>query len=112
MKQMSYSSVDPIVRAWAQRHSLTLFTSFADREARFAYTSSKAGECFQIWIDDPADGKISVHAAGVEGRRMDDPPADWLVPISGLDTALEDAWATVMSWMAPSERFLPLGGKT
>src|SRR5579864_1694874 len=104
---MSYASADPKIRAWAQRHCLTLFTSFAERESRFAYTSSKAGDCFQIWIDLPADGQISVHAAGVDGQWTNEPGEDWRVPISDLDAALEDAFATVIGWMVPSERFLP-----
>jgi len=108
---MIYTSVDSQIRTWAQRHSLMLFTSFADREARFAYTSSKSGECFQIWIDPPLDGQICVHAAGVVGRRVDDPPEDWCVPLLDLDAALEDAFAAVIRWIAPSERFLP-GKKT
>jgi hypothetical protein len=65
---MSYASVDPEITTWAQRHCLMLFTSFAERESRFAYTSSKMGDCFQIWIDLPADGQVCVHAAGVDGR--------------------------------------------
>jgi hypothetical protein len=65
---MNYASVDPQIRAWAKSHSLMLFTSFAGQEARFAYTSSKGGDCFQIWIEPPTDGQISVHAAGVDGQ--------------------------------------------
>ena len=104
---MSCASVDPKIEAWAQRHSLTLFTSFADHECRSAYVSRKAGDCFQFWIDKPANGRICVHAAGVDGQWTDDPAKDWELPISELDAALEDAFATVVGWMVPSERHFP-----
>lgn len=102
---MSYASVDPQIRAWAQRHRLKLFTSFADRESRFAYVSSKAGDCFQMWIEPPADGQIRVHTALVDGQWLNEPATDWHVPISEIDAALEDAFATVVGWMVPSERY-------
>lgn len=74
---MSYHSVDATIQTWAGRHSLTVFTSFADRESRLAYTSSKARECFRIWIELPVAGQISVRPA-----------------------------TTVTDWIVPSERFL------
>jgi hypothetical protein len=84
-----------------------LGTSFGDREARFAYVSSKAGDCFQLWIEPPAYGQIRVHAALVDGQWLNEPAKDWHVQISELDPALEDAFATVIGWMVPSERYFP-----
>jgi hypothetical protein len=104
---MSYASVDPQIQAWVRSHSLVLGTSFGGREARFAHVSSKAGDCFQMWIEPPADGQIRVHAALVDGQRLNEPSRDRHVPISDLDAALEDAFATVTGWMVPSERYFP-----
>lgn len=105
---MSYASVDPQIRAWVDRHSLTLFKSFADRETRFAYASSKAGECFQIWIDPPEEGQVCIHATGIEGRKGNDAPEDSCIPISDFGgSSRVRLFATVICWMAPSERFLP-----
>jgi hypothetical protein len=104
---MSYASVDPQIRAWARRHRLVLFTAFADRESRFAYVSSKAGDCFQMWVEPPVDGHIRVGAALVDGQWLNEPTKEWQTPIPELDAALEDAFATVVGWMVPSERYYP-----
>jgi hypothetical protein len=104
---MIYASVDPQIRAWARRHALVLQTAFADRAARFAYVSSKAGHCFQMWIEPPAAGEIRVHAALVDGQFLNEPAKDWQVSISEIDVALEEGFATVLGWMVPSERYFP-----
>lgn len=108
-KTSVYSPVDDCIRAWVERNSLKLFTRQADREIRCAYVSSKAGECYQIWIDPPKDGEIVVHAACVEGRRdTEGALQDWGTPISKLDSSLESALRSVIEWMKPSERHLPI----
>jgi hypothetical protein len=104
---MSYASVDPQIRAWAEKHSLKLFTSWAGRESRSAHVSSKAGECFQIWIDPPVGGGVCVHAACIEGRGDNEPPQDWNTTEAGLQATLDSIFQTVVGWMAPSERFIP-----
>jgi hypothetical protein len=104
---MSYASVDGEIRAWADRHSLKLHTTWAGREIRSAYVSSKAGECFQIWVDPPVNGQFVVHAACVEGRREDEAPRDWHAAATGLQATLDTVFQAVLGWMAPSERFLP-----
>lgn len=104
---MSYGSVDPQICDWIEQHSLKLFREFAGHQCRSAYVSSKAGECFQFWLDEPANGQIGIYAAGVDGRWVSEPARDWCVPVSDLSAALEEAWATVIGWMMPSERYLP-----
>ena len=69
--------------------------------------SSKAGECFQIWIDPPGEGQICVHAAGIEGRKENDAPEDWCVSISDLEAALEYVFADRYMLDGASECFLP-----
>jgi hypothetical protein len=99
-----FGPVDRQIREWAERHTLKLHTSWDAGECRAAYLSSKAGECFQIWIDPPEDSRTCVHAAEVEGR--DDPThaGRWSTDFQNLDEALETAFQTVLSWIAPSER--------
>jgi hypothetical protein len=104
---MTYSEIDPQICRWAERHRLTLVTSWAGGEGRAAYVSSKAGECFQIWIDTPADSHVGIHAAGVESRRDDHPPEDWYVSVDAFDEALEEVFQAVMAWMLPSKRHFP-----
>lgn len=93
---MSYVRIDPQIQSWAKTHALRLDTSSAGDETRFAYVSSIAGECFQIWIEAPRDGQVRIHAAGIESRRDDEPPQDWCVPVSDFEAALEDAFQTVV----------------
>lgn len=101
---MSYDRIDPDIAAWAKRHSLQLDTKSSGRAIRNVYLSSKAGECFQIWIDEPADGDnfVGLHTACVEGQGEDDPPRDWLVDIPNLTEALDYALAHVLDQMKPS----------
>lgn len=107
---MTYEKIDPIIQAWAERHSLRISTFWAGGEVRSAYISSRAGDCFQFWFDYPEGGQIALHAAGVDGQWVEDPARKWLVPISALDAALEEAFATVTGWMVPSERYFPSRG--
>jgi hypothetical protein len=104
---MSYAQIDPEIHVWAKRHALALITSWQGSEARSTYVSSDDGDCFQIWIERPADGRVSLHAAGVEGRRADLPPRNWNVAMSDIAQGLEDAFNTVIDWMRPSQRRLP-----
>lgn len=103
----NYEIVDDLINDWAKRHALKLNTSFSGREARYAYCSSIAGECFQISIDPPSVGAVSVCSWCVEGRREDDPPRYWRSAPAELGSALEKAYQTVEEWMAPSERLFP-----
>jgi hypothetical protein len=104
---MTYRDIDPQIRCWAERHHLALFTTFAERTARFVYVSSAAGECFQISIEDPANDQIRIHAWAIDGRREDASPKDWCVSVDAFDRALEEAMETVTTWMLPSERHFP-----
>lgn len=105
--KMTYDSIDPLIHDWAQRHYLKLFTASGDQEARFAYFSSKSGECYQIWIRPPTRGKVLVGAACVEGRTARSRPHTQRVPIADLPVELENVLNLVVRWMAPSERYFP-----
>ncbi len=105
---MTYEEIDHHITAWADRHSLQLNTWWNEHPARFAYVSSKAGECFEIWIDVPQDGYTRINAFCVEGRRADHPPDDWRYPTENIAMALEEVFQTVTAWMRPSVRYLPL----
>jgi hypothetical protein len=64
-----YESIDPEIQLWAQRHLLSLFTSWADCESRYVHVSSVAGECFQISVEPPKDGQVALHARCIEGQK-------------------------------------------
>lgn len=97
---MSYLGIDPVIASWAKKNSFTLFTSQGEREIRAIYTSSQRGECFQIWIDAPDDGQVSIHAAEVETIEDKEFKKDWKVEVSEIGSALEEAFHTVKLWMS------------
>jgi hypothetical protein len=104
----SYAEIDPQIEHWAKARSLILNTSPWDgRALRCVWLSSNAGECFQIWIEPPADGVVRLHAAGVESRLDDKPPHDWAVPVEKVGAALDSAYELVLEWMRPSTHYHP-----
>ena len=107
----NFTEIDPQIERWAKKHSLMLNTSpWNSQESRCVWLSSEAGECFQIWIEPPGDGLVRLHAAGVESRRDDHPPHDWMVPVGEIAAALESAYELVLEWMRPSTHHDPARG--
>ena len=104
---MMYASIDSQIQEWASANSLHLYTKQGDQEIRCAYVSSLGGECFQIWIDPPRDGRTSVHVGCVEGRRDTDDPVSWAISVSEVAAALNIALEMVLEWMTPSTRYFP-----
>lgn len=104
----SYALIDPVINDWVERHSFRLFTAVAGdtRPIRRVYLSSMAGDVFQIWIDEPVNGRATVYAACIEGSREDDDPQQWSVDINVLGAALEDVLQVVLDWMLPSTRYI------
>lgn len=80
----NYSSVDSVISAWAQRHTLKLYTQYKDYEVRSVdvYSDKK----FQIWIDRPEHDTVAVHVWDYENK-----PRDWKVQTELLNEALEEA---------------------
>jgi len=96
---MSYSDVDPIIQGWAKARSLKLFTNFAGEQTRFCYISSAKGECFQISIEPPENGEISVHAWSIETIDDVEMHEEWKSRIDGLRATLEAALSEIEVWM-------------
>lgn len=102
---MSYALIDPVISAWVGKHALKLFTRYEGNneiEFRNVYVSSPRGECCQIWIDEPSDGCVAVHAAEVESVDDEEMRKDWRTPVSDVADTLEEALAFVQSWMERS----------
>ena len=89
---MSYAEFDSDITRWAERHALVLSKGEPNRECRSVWVSSKAGECFQIWIGLPSEGHVTISAVAVESRRNNAPPDDWRVSVDSFDAALEEAF--------------------
>lgn len=99
---MNYSSLDPIIEAWALRHGLVLPThdeQGVELHYRNAYTSNNEAECCQIWIDPAEGGMVRVHAASVESRNDSEISRDWHVPECDLESVLDTALSFVRTWM-------------
>lgn|GEM_PF-3685004 len=93
-----YELIDPIIQAWAETHRLTLFNSFAGRDARFCYWSSEQGECFQISVQPPQSGVARIDAWTVETVDDRELHRAWHAPIEGLAGALDVALAEIRGW--------------
>ena len=104
---MGYSEIDPVIADWTNRHSFRLFMEQVGREIRCVYLSSIAGNVFQIWIEEPTGGRVTVYAGCVEGPKEDDLPCNWSVGINDLGAVLEEALRVVLDWMQPSTRYVP-----
>ena len=101
-----YSDIDPVLKQWAQDHSVHFFDRFVGREVRCAYISSLSGECYQMWVS-PERETICVHAVCVEGGREKLDPVRWYGDVSEFAVLLDKALEAILEWMKPSERFLP-----
>lgn len=96
----AYTEVDPIIDAWAQAKVKKLFSEWAGRPARFAYlTGLRPFECFQISIDAPLFGRITVHARSVDTDDESEFEQCWEGPTTTLSAMLEDATGTVQEWV-------------
>ena len=98
---MDYQAVDPVIRAWVEKHGFKLFERVggSDKPHRFVYLSSAEGECFQIWVDAPKGDSVEVHAGDIETKNDEEMRKDWSVTLSQLGTTLEAAVAQVRGWM-------------
>lgn len=103
---MRYSSIDPVISAWAARHGLKLPTNDergAELNFRNVYTSSSEAECCQIWIDPPEGGIVNLHMASVESSDDRETRQDWCVPVRELEASLEMALTYARAWMERQE---------
>lgn len=99
-----YALIDPIIEGWARSHSLKILDSFAGREERFCYISRPNGEVFQIAIQPPIEGMVTVDAGSVETLDDRELSQNWVVPTSDLRTVLDGAVQEVLAWLDAGER--------
>lgn len=94
----SYEAVDDGINAWAARHGLTLSTEFDGQPRRFCYVSAGEAECFQVSIEEPADGTITVNAWDVETSDDAELHRAWQVPVAELSATLDEAMEQITQW--------------
>lgn len=94
-----YEDVDATIAAWASTNVKKLFDERAGKPARFAYLPGlRPLECFQIWVQPPAAGRIVVSAASVDTADGSEHHRTWEGPIDSLTAMLNDATAAVREW--------------
>jgi hypothetical protein len=92
---MSYENIDPIIREWANKHKLTVYSSYQDYEVRSLDVVDEKGRKYQIWIDPPDEnGSVDVHAWDYKKRRK-----DYTTSTYDLGICLEQAYNTVLLWI-------------
>lgn len=92
---MSYSIVDPILKAWADSYGLHIHTQYQDVEVRSIDIVSAQGKRFQLWIDEPSQsGDTKVSVWGMQKRRQ-----DYVATKSSLKDKLEEAYQKAQSWL-------------
>jgi len=92
---MSYQSLDPIIQDWADKHKLTIYTSYQDYEVRSTDVVDNEGRKYQIWVDPPDQyGNVGVHAWDYRKRRK-----DYTTPTKDLGNCLELAYNSVLLWI-------------
>ncbi|HEY2047908.1 MAG TPA: hypothetical protein VGH03_01090 [Caulobacteraceae bacterium] len=95
---MTYSIVDAEIYAWAERHGLKVCTEFAGAPRRFCYVSGGEHECFQVSIEPPEDGAVTVNAWDVETQDDAELHRQWRVALGDLDPTLEAALRQIVDW--------------
>lgn len=101
IEKFPYAEVDAVIAKWVGALGATLSTQWDNAPARFFYTSGDPPfECFQISVDPPSDGQVSVYAIAVDTNddTDDELTASWIGRIAEIDAMLAKAVDTVEGW--------------
>jgi len=95
-----YEDVDATIAAWAKANVKKLFDEWAGKPARFAYLPGlRPFECFQISVQPPCAGCITVSANSVDTDDDSEHHQTWEGPVDSLATMLKEATETVRLWV-------------
>lgn len=102
-----FADIDGVIAKWVRAVDTTLHTQWADAPARFFYIPGDPPfECFQINVQAPEGGHISVTARAMDTNDDTDEQMDrtWQGPIGDLDGMLGAAVALVETWKERERR--------
>ena len=94
---MSYSAIDPIIRAWAHANGLKMFVEFAGRPSRFCYVSSD-DECFQVSIEPPTKSEVAINAWSVDTADDAELHCAWVTATDAIESSLDAALRKIEEW--------------
>lgn len=97
---MNLDAIDVVFFAWAARHGLRALRLPGGQQTRFCYVSAGVDESFQISIEPPEAGIVSVNAWDVETHDDAEFHRAWQVPLSDLEPALDGALEQIATWAA------------
>ncbi len=90
---MSYKEIDDTIKEWVEENNLFLQTDYKDCEVRSVQIAGEGRKKFQIWVDQPNEGVVEVHAWDFRKKR-----SDWSSTSKDLKSVLDDAFQQVCEW--------------
>jgi hypothetical protein len=97
----NYFEIDPIIERSASSVGASIVREWADAPARFFYLPGDPPfECFQVSVDAPENGRVSVYARAVDTNDDTENAMGraWTGPVAELEVMLGAAIATVGAW--------------
>jgi hypothetical protein len=96
--RMSYSDVDPDIKAWCREHGLSLCTEYNGQDRRFCYVPGGPGECFLIAIEPPHGDNVVIDACAVETDDDAELYETWTQPTDRVRAGLKAALIQIEAW--------------
>jgi hypothetical protein len=88
-----YSTIDPILMAWARKRGVHVYTRHQDCDVRSIMIAEPSGEQRHMYIDPVDDnGMVGIHAARFDGWRR-----DRSVSLGELASALDEVFDALIS---------------
>jgi hypothetical protein len=98
-RMTSYSTIDPILSAWAVKHHLQVFTEYQDEEVRYVIFQRDGERKADLWIERPPTAGVGLHLAEWSKRRRDAiKRSDIQSDVDPLESDLDILVATAASW--------------
>jgi len=94
-----YSVIDPILDGWATRKGVEWVRDDRGWDVRSLYWPLAHPESLQLWLDEPANGQVTVHVCQ-NTTRGGQHSRDWLTPIGDLDDVLDESLDAALSLVA------------
>ncbi|QSB44351.1 hypothetical protein IDJ81_13700 [Tsuneonella flava] len=95
---MSFENIGSKIECWTAKHGIHLAKESSGPERRYFYTSSAAGETFQIVIEPERDGTVRMDAHLIESPSEEEAHFIWEVPVSQIENCLDLSFGSAQAW--------------